>query len=407
MKHLTLLLFFFALSLAGRVDACTSVIISGRYTPDGRPIMWKHRDTSNENNKLVYVRNGRYEYIAMVNVGNREQEDAWMGMNTRGFCIMNTASYNLNKGDDDNGKYGEGEIMGLALASCATLEDFEKLLEKLNRPTGLESNFGVIDASGGAAYYEVGDSSITKTDVNDRTVAPLGFVVMTNYSFNGDPQTGQGYARYITAYNLFYRAAMMDDLTAEFILRNAERNLVNGFTGIDLAGLATSEDEVKMLHFKDNITRRTSTSSAIFKGVSPGSDPAGTMMWAVGGWPLATPAYPVWFNDDYILPALLTAPEKENSRMCKKALEMKRESMPISRGHGQDYININKIYNTKGSGYMQWIRPLEDEILDMTDRLVNQNGGQSPSAKKIRELYTAIDDLVLSVYNTQGYDLME
>jgi len=260
---------------------------------------------------------------------------------------------------------------------------------------------------GGAAYYEAGDSSITKTDVNDQTVAPLGFVVMTNYSFNGDPETGQGYARYISAYNLFYRAAMLDDLSVEFILRNAERSMVNGFTGLNLADLATSEDEVKMVHFRDNIARRTSTSSAVFKGVSPGDDPAETMMWAVGGWPLATPAYPVWLNDDHLLPELLTAPEKENSRMCMTALEMKRESIPIRRGHGQDYININKIYNQEQTGYAQWIRHLEDEILETTDEATTVWGKKAPSGKQIKELYRKIDELLISRYLEYGYHLMD
>ena len=31
--------------------ACTSAIISGSLTADGRPILWKHRDTSDLNNK--------------------------------------------------------------------------------------------------------------------------------------------------------------------------------------------------------------------------------------------------------------------------------------------------------------------------------------------------------------------
>ncbi|MFO7852146.1 MAG: carcinine hydrolase/isopenicillin-N N-acyltransferase family protein [Bacteroidota bacterium] len=403
MKKVILLLLFFTLFLHGSVDACTSVIISGKYTSDGRPIMWKHRDTSNENNKLVYVGSGKYEYIAMVNVGEHEYTDAWMGMNTRGFCIMNTASYNLNQGEDKNGKYTEGEIMGRALASCATLEEFEKLIESLERPTGLEANFGVIDARGGAAYYEVGDSSITKIDVNDRSVAPLGFLVMTNYSFSGDPETGHGYSRYITAYNLFYRAAMQNDLAVEFILRNAERNLVNGFTGVNLAELSTSGEEVKMVHFRDNIARRTSTSSAIFKGVAPGGDPAETMMWAVGGWPLASVAYPVWFNEEHILPELLIAPEGQNSEMCDMALKMKSESMPIKRGHGQDYININKIYNNDLSGYMQWIRPLEDEIIKISARAMTRWNKSKPNSKQIRELYKEIDRLVISSYGKNGY----
>ena len=179
MKKLSLIMVLLAMILPGKIDACTSVIISGKYTADGRPIMWKHRDTSNENNKLVYITSGRYTYIAMVNTGEKESTEAWMGMNIKGFCIMNTASYNLNTGEDDNGKYGEGEIMARALALCETLEDFERLIRSLDKPTGLESNFGVIDAYGGAAYYEVGDNSITKIDVNDKSVAPLGFVAVS------------------------------------------------------------------------------------------------------------------------------------------------------------------------------------------------------------------------------------
>ena len=54
-----------------------------------------------------------------------------------------------------------------ALATCRTLADFEKMLDKYKRPMGVEANFGVIDAEGGAAYYEVNNDSWTKIDVND------------------------------------------------------------------------------------------------------------------------------------------------------------------------------------------------------------------------------------------------
>ena len=403
MKKIVLALALILFPIANNIDACTSIIISGKYTADGRPIMWKHRDTSNENNKLVYITNGRYEYIAMVNVGEYETSDAWMGMNETGFCIMNTASYNLNTGDDDNGRYGEGGIMGRALKTCSSLREFEDFLKSLEKPTGLESNFGVIDAHGGAAYYEVGDSTITKIDVNDKRIAPMGFIVMTNYSFNGNPDKGQGYSRFITASNLFYRSAMQGDLTVEFILRNAERNLVNGFTNTDLTDLAGTEREVKLLHFRDNITRKTSTSSAVFKGVAPGSDPAGTMMWAVGGWPAATAAYPVWLNDEHVLPDLLTAPRGQNSKMCDLALRMKSESMPVKKGHGQDYININKLWNKEGSGYLQWIRPLEDRIINLTKTISGKHQKTAPGSKQIKELYSEIDELLISTYKNNGY----
>lgn len=35
--------------------ACTSAIISGSLTADGRPILWKHRDTSDLNNKVERI----------------------------------------------------------------------------------------------------------------------------------------------------------------------------------------------------------------------------------------------------------------------------------------------------------------------------------------------------------------
>lgn len=41
-----LLLIYFALASTAASMACTSAIISGSLTRDGRPILWKNRDTS-------------------------------------------------------------------------------------------------------------------------------------------------------------------------------------------------------------------------------------------------------------------------------------------------------------------------------------------------------------------------
>jgi len=89
------------------------------------------------------------------------------------------------------------------------------------------------------------------------------------------------------------------------------------------------------------------------------------------------------------------------------ALEMKRESIPIRRGHGQDYININKIYNQEQTGYAQWIRHLEDEILETTDEATTVWGKKAPSGKQIKELYRKIDELLISRYLEYGYHLMD
>jgi hypothetical protein len=35
-------------------SACTSDILTGKITADGRPLLWKHRDTDDENNRMAF-----------------------------------------------------------------------------------------------------------------------------------------------------------------------------------------------------------------------------------------------------------------------------------------------------------------------------------------------------------------
>ena len=44
--------------------ACTSVIVSGRVTPDGRPYIFKNRDTGDQNNLVVCVQGKKYRSIS-------------------------------------------------------------------------------------------------------------------------------------------------------------------------------------------------------------------------------------------------------------------------------------------------------------------------------------------------------
>ena len=50
MKKILSLLLLFVVLFATDVYCCTSAIFTGKATPDGRPLMWKHRDTGEENN---------------------------------------------------------------------------------------------------------------------------------------------------------------------------------------------------------------------------------------------------------------------------------------------------------------------------------------------------------------------
>ena len=65
MKKL-LLLFVLCLCFPVVDKACTSIIITGKATPDGRPLMWKHRDTGAPYNHIGYFDEGGYRFLGLV-----------------------------------------------------------------------------------------------------------------------------------------------------------------------------------------------------------------------------------------------------------------------------------------------------------------------------------------------------
>ena len=134
--------------------ACTSVIVSGRVTKDGRPMIFKNRDTRSLHNMMMVVQGPVYRYLAVVNAGDLSPVNVWGGHNEVGFAIVNTVAYNLNGDGKDTDS--DGIVMRKALGVCASLEDFERLIDTLKKPMDLNSNFAVMDAHGGCAYYASG-----------------------------------------------------------------------------------------------------------------------------------------------------------------------------------------------------------------------------------------------------------
>ena len=132
-KILLLVLAICSVSLA---FACTSFIISGKATPSGKPLMFKHRDTGELNNRIAQFQGPTYSFIGLVNSPCLDGE-VWAGMNEAGFCIMNTASYNLREDSLKCPMDREGELMYHALGICATLEDFEACLNSYPQPWGV------------------------------------------------------------------------------------------------------------------------------------------------------------------------------------------------------------------------------------------------------------------------------
>ncbi len=381
--------------------SCTSVVISGKFTPDGRPLLWKNRDSDFENNKLMYFTDGKYSYIGLVNSENKTGTELWAGFNSAGLGIINTASYNLNTDDTVQSEENEGVIMKWAMQYCATVDDFQHLLDTLSKPHNLEANFGLIDAKGGACYFEVSNWTYTKFDANDAKIAPMGYIVRTNYSCSGDIHKGAGYERFAIASELFYDASANQAFTPKFIIQDATRCLRHSVTKANLKQAASpNADDVKMVDFKDFIPRNSSVSSIVIQGVKSNESPSLTTFWTVLGFPLCSVVYPVWLNDANELPTLLKADASGNAPLCEKALKLKALCFPLKRGNGDGYLNINALYNFQNTGIMQKTATLENFIFATTTETLEKWRKTKPTTKDIQTFYQNMDSKISADYKT-------
>ena len=344
--------------------ACTSAVVSGRVTPDGRPLLWKHRDSSDLNNRIVRFDavKGQLSFVGLVNGVDTLAREVWTGYNSAGFAVMNTASYNL-KNDTSSLADREGVVMKRALAVCRTVDDFERLLAEWPRPIGVEANFGVIDAEGGAAYFEVNNYEVFRYDAAD---SPDGYLLRTNYSMSGRPDEGLGYIRYDHAEELFAPVAEQKAVTAEWLTGVCSRSFYHAFLGRDFSGDNWVVDQ-------DFIPRYSTSASLVVEGVRPGESPAFTTMWTVLGYPPCSVVLPVWLGCNSGVPALLQAQDDTvRSPLCEWSNALKQEAFPVKRGSGSHYLHMARLFRPDGAGITQQLLGLEKEVYARSRTLLDE-----------------------------------
>ena len=323
--------------------ACTSAIISAKATADGRPILWKHRDTSASNNFLYRVESpGEIGYVALFNGADELRlDEAWMGMNDEGFAIMNTVAYNLPENDPD-WIDREGFVMAKALASCRTVDDFEELLKKLPKPLGVRTNFGVMDADGNGAYFETDDYNYERFDLSD---APDGVLIRTNYAYSGTPDGGMGYIRHRNVEVLLATQIATHSITPASLTEGLSRSFYNSVTGFD-----ASDSSESWAIDQDFIPRHSSTASIAIEGLKQGEDPSKMIMWANVAYPPCSHVVPVTLTH---IPAE-AGPASTGGAYSILGIDASERMMnvfPITRGSGPRYINLDAVREISNEQY--------------------------------------------------------
>lgn len=373
-----------SLILPAGARACTIGAFSPLSTRTGAPILWKNRDVDNPDQEMRFFADGRFRFIANVYAG--ESANVWAGINEVGFGIMNSNSYNLSgkkrKAADD------GNVMHLALANCASLEDFTRLMDSLNvvgRTT--PANYGVFDSTGATAIFE---ASNTYYKVCDAAFDSHNFTLRANYSFSGDSLRLRGRNRWLRAMQLSIPARRNNAITPEWVVQTLCRDLGQvGFNPYPLPFPGRYGTlEPGYLPTESTISRHTTRSVEIMVGRQLGCPVGSSMMWVLLGSPDVALPVPLWVAAGKV-PTALDGPVR--SAICDEA----------ARVHS--YIHSDPKHpaavNTRALAHVQnFFAPVESTIFAIVESAATSWLDRSPLPEQASALSDTVCEMVLSAY---------
>ncbi|MDP8238229.1 MAG: T9SS type A sorting domain-containing protein [Candidatus Hatepunaea meridiana] len=349
------------------VSACTIGVASGNATADGRPMLWKSRDVTNYLQEFHYCdEEGTIPFISVTYSG--ELAKYYGGVNAAGFAIGNSDSYNLGASSG----YDDGRIHKKALETCLTVDDFADILDSLINEAGgvlLNSNYGVIDAFGGAAMFECATYSYTRYNASEEG----GFIVRANYSYSGDLSNHDnlvawGLFRHDRAFSLWNDAANGNTLTPQYIFRHVARDLA--IEGADPYPLPydgqIGDYPYGSIPNAQAICRNKTRSVVVVQGVPNNEDPDDAVLWTMCGNPLASVPLPLWVRAGSV-PVEFDG--NNGSLICDRGAEL--ADWICDYVNPDSVVNTWKLTNPLGNGLWDDIFPLSDGVFNDVNTFTN------------------------------------
>ena len=408
MKRLTSLLL---LSLVVcDIWACTAVIASGKATTDGRPFIFKNRDSSDGiNNSLLCLKGSKYYYMGVVNYSTSSSPTSiWYGHNEAGFAILNTVAYYVNSATS-KANTSAGALMKKALGQCATVDEFEALLSLTQAQTSgvtLSTNFAVMDTLGNVAVFEASNRKYTKYDVNDPEVAPDGYLIRTNFSFSSpyyETTNHVGEQRYKSAQKYISDTFGEGKIDPVRLAHELPRYLYHGTKQINLwDDLPADINNARTTYFNNFIPRYTSTSASLIHGIKAGERPEATVNWLAIGWPCGSLTVPIVITPSRVLPEVVErAAGTYKSEMCTGALEFKKQVFTVYHSGTQntDSIDLSKLINNTGNGILQKTILADAEVESKGLPLMERWRSGEASDDDVAAFYTWVDTFWRRHYN--------
>ena len=351
MKRLTLLLIAL-IALCFDAFACTSAVVAPQRSSEGVPLLWKHRDNAKyTNTRIEYIADGKYAYSAIVPNTEKYAKGVYAGVNEKGLGVISTATKNLPEATPEEYKACalrrmSGGVMWNALRECATIDELEELLKVTKRSRRSHSNFGVGDATGAVAYFEVWDLGYRRYDVS--ASGNDGFDVRANFSHAGDPKKkGSSKRRY------------------DLIMKEMAEHKGN-FTPQDFIGYSRSYNSIKYGNVLDSDDRYYCSNHTVPRASTVGSfvmvcDAKAPRMLVINGHSVSGIAVPVYvqaktnipecvhgdamrlLSNDFRAKAYATVNKKKllNKELVSKVLKIKQPKIEMPKEMPADIVTFN------------------------------------------------------------------
>lgn len=391
MRHYRTFVFLLLTILFIRLDvkACTIVAVSGRATADGRPLLLKTRDGSTNDIRIRIGTGNGHVYLCQSLVSGSV---AYSGFNETGFSIVSSHSYNMPNTDYAWNAY----LMKFALENCVTVDDFDLFLDSLPKPISVCSNYGVMDAQGNVAIFEVSAYTFARYDADS---AVCGFLVRTNFSFSQDTMvvssvTPSSIPRYQISTSFLEEAVSTDGYLTKEHLIGLSRCLVNA-DGEDLRDIAPlDENSYTPVDFRYYVPRYVSTSAMIIQGVLPDEQPNLTVAWTMLGPQLTSVTIPYLITPQKALPQKARKGSDGHSWLCQQGLALTDTCFVNS-----STLDLARLYNQANNGILQKIVCIEKEIMDRGNGLVNSLRAGIADGYNVADYYLWVDDYLGQRYN--------
>jgi hypothetical protein len=345
--------------------ACTTAIVSPGASGQGRPLLWKNRDSDFLSNKIIFVSESPFAYLALVNAEDRSGRWVYAGLNAAGFAIFNSVAYNLPEKSGEL-KDMEGTIMADALRTCSSVADFEKYIQaNLGPSMGSLANFGVLDAAGETALFEVSNRAYKKYLVAD---FPENYIINTNFARSGEAGTGAGYLRFERASQLFHKI-IPGQISHRQILSQFSRD--TGHVLVQQPDFPQfkniSGEKPYWIATRDTIDRESTSAAVVVCGRIPGRENSLATLWVMLGEPLFTIAVPMWVEAGASAAPLC---QGEKAAIYTESKRLKKMARPFPEADRNQYLDITRLDNREGTGFLPHLLETENEIFNLTDEFL-------------------------------------